>query len=331
MAEKLLPDLYRIEVPLPGNPLGWINSYVVKGDDRNLIIDTGFNQRECFEAMQAGLVEIGVDLKKTDFYITHMHADHIALAPRLVEESSIIYINRPDKEFMENWPGWEPFTAFAMLNGFPENELDAAVYNHPGQKYGLDQIPSLRAVEEGEILQVGDYRFRAVATPGHTKGHTCLYEPEKKLLISGDHILFDITPNITCWWADGYSPLKDYIAGLDKVCDLKIDLVLPGHRRILGDCRSRIGELKRHHRKRMEEILAILKQGPKNAYEIASRMTWNIVSKSWETFPVAQKWFATGEAVAHLRYLEESGQVLRDERDGFIVYSICTIENFNQN
>ena len=123
MVEELLPNLYLIRIPLPGSPLGWVNSYVIKGLDRNLVIDTGLNRRECLEAMQAGLGEIEVDLKKTDFYITHMHADHIGLASRLVEDNSTIYINRPDKEYMENWVGWEAITGFAMLNGFPAKEL----------------------------------------------------------------------------------------------------------------------------------------------------------------------------------------------------------------
>jgi glyoxylase-like metal-dependent hydrolase (beta-lactamase superfamily II) len=320
MVEELLPDLYLIRIPLPGSPLGWVNSYVIKGLDRNLMIDTGLNRRECLEAMQAGLGEIEVDLKRTDFYITHMHADHIALVPTLIEETSTIYIGRPDKEYIENWVGWEAIADFFRLNGFPEKELHAAVSNHPGYKYGTDVIPEANAVEEGDTFRYGGYCFRAISTPGHTKGHTCLYEPAKKILVSGDHILFDITPNITCSTEEG-NPLKSYIASLDKIYGLEVDLVLPGHRGVLGDCRSRIAELEGHHRNRLEEALSILKQGPKSAYEVASMMTWDINCDTWEAFPASQKWFATGEAIAHLRYLEDSGQVFREKKAGCIVFS----------
>ncbi|MGA2735668.1 MAG: MBL fold metallo-hydrolase [Syntrophobacteraceae bacterium] len=322
MVEELLPNLYLIRIPLPGSPLGWVNSYVIKGRDRNLVVDTGLNRRECLEAMQAGLGEIEVDLKKTDFYITHMHADHIGLAPRLAEDTSTIYINRPDKEYMENWVGWEAITGFARLNGFPAKELQAAVGNHPAYKYGMDVIPEASAVDEGDTFRYGGYCFRALATPGHTRGHTCLYEPEKKVLVSGDHILFDISPNITCW-SQEENPLKNYIASLDKIYGLQVDLVLPGHRRFLGNCRSRITELKVHHQSRLQEALSILKQGPKNAYEVASMMTWDIDCDSWEAFPASQKYFATAEAVAHLRYLEDSGQVFREKKAGGIVFSTC--------
>jgi hypothetical protein len=70
---------------------------------------------------------------------------------------------------------------------------------------------------------------------------------------------------------------------------------------------SPIDELKRHHENRLVEVLEILQSGPQSAFNIASRMTWNIQCDSWEAFPVTQKWFATGEAIYHLRYLEEEG------------------------
>jgi hypothetical protein len=97
--------------------------------------------------------------------------------------------------------------------------------------------------------------------------------------------------------------------------------VLPGHRRLIGNCRSRITELKGHHQNRLEEALSILKQGPKPAYEVASMMTWDIDCDSWQAFPVSQKWFATAEAISHLRYLEDSGQVFREKKAGCIVFS----------
>jgi glyoxylase-like metal-dependent hydrolase (beta-lactamase superfamily II) len=128
----------------------------------------------------------------------------------------------------------------------------------------------------------------------------CLYEPDKKILVAGDHILIDITPNIQCW-TDEQNPLQDYLTSLDKVNDMEIDLVLPGHRRVITDHRKRIAELKEHHRARLEEVLSILEDHPQTAFEVASQMTWDLDADSWEDFPRAQKWFATGEAIAHLR------------------------------
>ena len=101
MIEQIQDQLWRIEVPLPGNPLKSINSYVIKSPSRNLIIDTGLDRQECLDAILAGLDEVGVDLEQTDFFITHMHADHSALVPKLAGDASKVYFNRPDAEVFE--------------------------------------------------------------------------------------------------------------------------------------------------------------------------------------------------------------------------------------
>ena len=85
MIEEILANLYKIEIPLPESPLKALNSYVIKNSERNLIIDTGWNQEECMNAMQTGLKELGVDLRKTDFFITHLHADHLGLVSTLLQ------------------------------------------------------------------------------------------------------------------------------------------------------------------------------------------------------------------------------------------------------
>ena len=71
---------------------------------------------------------------------------------------------------------------------------------------------------------------------------------------------------------------------------------------------------------RADEILLILSKGSKNAFQVASEMTWDINYESWGRFPAAQKWFATGEAIAHLRYLEEKGMVFRETKERMITY-----------
>src|SRR4030067_3590677 len=98
MIEEVAADLYRVEIPLLGNPLKSINSYILKGQDRNLIIDTGMNREECMNAMQVGLKSLGVDLRKTDFFITHFHVDHLGLVSNLATDHSTIYLSQVDAE-----------------------------------------------------------------------------------------------------------------------------------------------------------------------------------------------------------------------------------------
>ena len=81
-------------------------------------------------------------------------------------------------------------------------------------------------------------------------------------------------------------------------------------------------ELKKHHASRLDEVLAILDNGTMSAYKVASQMTWDIDCERWDQFPVAQKWFATGEALAHLRYLEEEKKVVRQVVDKTIKFRL---------
>jgi glyoxylase-like metal-dependent hydrolase (beta-lactamase superfamily II) len=322
MPEKIYPNLFRIEIPLPDSPLKYLNSYVIKGGERNLIVDTGLNRDECKTAMMDGLKALNIDLKTIDVFITHLHADHFGLLSELVTENTKIYFNRPDTEIIEHWQGFEPMIAYAAKNGFPESMLRKALHQHPGFKYGSNWIPSLSIINDNDVLEIGEYRFTCIQTPGHTHGHTCLYEPSKRFLIAGDHILSDITPNIQCWWEDG-DPLDDYIKSLDKVYPLKVDQVLPGHRNLFKNFRERIDELKRHHEHRVEEVIEILKKGSsKTAFQTASEMTWDIQAESWDEFPIAQKWFATGEAISHLRYLERRGKIRRVSKEPVITFGL---------
>ena len=312
MIEKVMPDIYRIEVPLPNNPLGVVNSYVVKGGSRPLIIDTAMNREECLAALSSGLSELGVDPAESDFFITHCHVDHYGLVDALAGAASSVYLGREDAIHLNSGDvGWEKIVDIARYYGFPEEEIKRAVENHPGIKYGMTHNPDFHMVTEDDAIDAGDYRFRCIETPGHTMGHTCLYEPEKKLLISGDHILMDITPNITLWHRD-HNPLEEYLASLDKVYGLDVELLLPGHRGAITDLKGRIRELKQHHRERGDEVISILGSGEQSAWQVASQMSWDIVCGCWEELPSIQKWFAANETVTHLKYLYESGEVRCD-------------------
>jgi glyoxylase-like metal-dependent hydrolase (beta-lactamase superfamily II) len=319
MIEEVGTDLYKIEIPLPRNPLKALNSYAIKSPERNLIIDTGWNQQECMDAMQAGLKELEIDIRKTDFFITHLHTDHLGLVSSLVTDTSTIYFNQPDGDRIKSGIFLDDLMNFARLNGFPEKELQRVPHTHPGFKFRSKGPLSFHILKEGDTLRISDYVFHCVETPGHSKGHMCLYEPSKKIFVAGDHILGDITPTITLW-SDEWNPLKEYLESLDKVYQLDIKLVLPGHREIFRDPKERIQELKDHHQKRLDEIIAILEKGKKNAFQVASRMTWDIAYDSWDLFPVSQKWFATGEAISHLKYLEEKGVIRKEMRQHKRIY-----------
>jgi glyoxylase-like metal-dependent hydrolase (beta-lactamase superfamily II) len=321
MCEEILPNLFRNKIPLPESPLKYLNCYIIRDSERSLIVDTGLNRRTCLDSMQRGLNTLGVDLSKSDIFITHRHIDHFGLVSKLLTDSTRIFMGRQDKVLLEAWKGIGTIADDARLNGFPENELKAVFDKHPASQFDLGWVRQTKVLDDGDVVAIGAYHFKCVATPGHTIGHTCLYEPDKKILLAGDHILMDISPNIVCW-SDTENPLAHFLASLDKVQKLQVDRVLPGHRGLIDTPGDRIAELKKHHAARLDEVLALLNGSSMSAFQVASNMTWDIASENWGQFPAPQKWFATGEAISHLRYLEEAGRLIRKTDKKIIKFGV---------
>jgi glyoxylase-like metal-dependent hydrolase (beta-lactamase superfamily II) len=326
MLEQVLPNIYRIEIPLPRSPLKALNSYLVKGEGHYLLIDTGQNREECKREMLTSLKKLEVDLARTDFFITHLHVDHLGLVADLLTDTSRVYFNQKEANIVnadksEAEKRWQNRNAFYMSNGFPRDELNEAINSHPFHLYGLKQRVAFSVLKEGDVLEIGDYSFRCIETPGHSPSNMCLYERNQKILVSGDHILFDITPNIT-YWPEMENSLSEYLASLDKVYDFEVDIVLPGHRKAGNSHRKRIIELQAHHQARLNEVLSALENGKKPAFQIAPYVTWNLNCRSWADFPAAQKWFAVGETIAHLEYLEKKGTIKKTYENNKIYYSL---------
>jgi glyoxylase-like metal-dependent hydrolase (beta-lactamase superfamily II) len=330
MFEELIPDLYRIEIPLPRSPLKALNAYLIKGHERSLLIDTGMNRKACLDPMRSCLKQLDVDLKRTDFFITHLHADHLGLVQKLATDTSIVYFSRTEATLFNsivNRVEKRQHAFFKLLysHGFPEDELKKALEGHPGYRYSSKSTIDFTELTGGDIIRAGDYALTCIETPGHSPGHMCLYEKNKKLLFSGDHILSDITPNITSW-PDFSNTLKAFLESLDKVYALDVDLLLPGHRSLNTDHRKRIRELKEHHRDRLNEALATVEEADRSAWEVAPHIAWDIRAESWEAFPSVQKWFAMGETIAHLNYLEAEGKIRKIEENGMIRFTAVSTE-----
>lgn len=322
MFEKIIDNIFRIKVPLPQSPLGYLNSYVLKGKTRNLVIDTGLNRPECLQAMSAGLKSLGIALKNTDFFLTHMHSDHSGLAPTLSKQGAKIYCSTLDGEIINAEADWSEMLAYALANGFPAASLRQARDNHPGYKYRPQGTISFTTIKDKQCLQIGNFQLQAIHTPGHTPGHMCLWEETHRILFAGDHLLEEITPNISKWRAEG-NPLQDYFQSLEKISLYPARLVLPGHRKLFSNPLQRIKALKNHHEQRLLELTGILAEEKRQTpYQIASKMKWDLDCPNWEAFPIAQKWFATAEAMAHLKYLEDLGKIFKEENNGLFFYSL---------
>src|SRR4030042_2788985 len=172
--------------------------------------------------MEASLKELRIDLEKSDFCVTHLHADHLGLISELARPSSKVYFNFPDAEVIRDANHWEKVAEAALLNGFPEEDLQEAIKRHPGHRYHANSPVDLTLLKEGDSLRIGSYDFSCVETPGHTPGHMCLYEKQTRIFFSGDHILNNITPNLSVW-SEREDPLRQYLKSLDKIIPYAID------------------------------------------------------------------------------------------------------------
>ncbi len=130
-------------------------------------------------------------------------------------------------------------------------------------------------MEDGDKPEVPGWDITAIWTPGHSPGHLCFYESRHRLMLSGDHVLPRITPNISAHPQAGPDPLGDFLGSLEKVGAYDVDEVLPAHEHRFVDLQARVSGLKAHHQARMDEAIAAIRAGVDTAWGIAERMTWN--------------------------------------------------------
>lgn len=320
------PKVYRIPIALPDNPLRELNAYVIQGERRNVVIDTGFNRPECRKALWSGIEELNLDLSRTQLFLTHLHSDHIGLVWDFVEKGVPVYMGECEYQYfamLYRWGGIASLDRRFQQEGYPIWELKRQAEDNQGRRYAPEPDFPATLLQDNDCLgETDDLEIRACLTPGHTPGHMCLYLPKEQLLFAGDHILFDITPNISVWEHIPHS-LADYMDSLRRVQKMPIRAAFPAHRARQKDVSGRINTLLEHHQERLREIYQAVHENPGlTAYKLAGKITWSAHGKTWENFPPQQKWFAVGETLAHLDYLCDRNVLIPLKKYGYVTYKI---------
>ncbi|MBI4236582.1 MAG: MBL fold metallo-hydrolase [Chloroflexi bacterium] len=345
MAETVIevaPGIFQLRVPMPNNPLGYTLSYLVTGPEGHILIDTGLRSPAGTDALRDQLVgQMGVQPGAVQLIlVTHNHPDHAGLVREAKGFTGArVAMHRLDWETspmrMAMQPGGvERIRAWYLSQGMPAEEV-TEVFPHrplpdgekdghpphagpPRERHGLEQEPDV-LLEGGETFSTGAVTLEALWTPGHTPGHLCFYDRARRYLFTGDHILPIITSNVSLFVGAERDPLGEYLASVAKVKDLDVGLVLPAHEHHFEDLPGRVSLLQRHHDARLEAVLQALDGEPQTAYEVATRVPWDV--GSWDEMDAGLRRAAVGETLSHLEHLRRQGKVTVQGGTSLVLYA----------
>lgn len=317
---EVVPGVWWLSLPLPGSYMGAVNVYLLQDREGFVLVDCGLDTDESWRALQAQLARVGLSPHAIRILlVTHAHPDHYGLAARLRDQSDgCILLHPREQEYIAQRylsPGAyrEKLKRWLLRYGFPGDEADRVVGSMEQGRHRAPALLSDRALAGGEVLQIGEYTFQVMWTPGHTPGHICLYEPDHGLIISGDHILERVAPNVGLQPYSSDNPLPGYLQSLTELASLPIRLALPGHGAPLRDLGGRARELLQHQEGRRARLLALLTGRPQTAYELAAQVWADSRPSNWSQFGALLRRNAVGTIAAHLELLAQEGKAARYE------------------
>ena len=311
---EVLPGVHLIELPLPF-ALGSINVYLVRLAKGFLLVDCGMDTEACFQALVRGVEATGVAWRDIrEILLTHVHPDHMGLAPRLLELTGArLSMHAHDAEYLRELTQTDRYLAWAdgvMREAGVTNDIIAKIRGSSKEIH-----KHFHSLEPDRVLQgcekiaaaVGD--LEVLWTPGHSPGHVCLYGRERRMLFAGDQMLEQISPNIG--WLPDRDPLGEFLDSLRELERLDVDLILPSHGAPFSGHREWIRKTTSHHADRCARILAVI--------DGVSRSAAEVVDELWErTLAPFHYRFAVFEVLAHLEYLERQGKVARIPGDPIV-------------
>jgi glyoxylase-like metal-dependent hydrolase (beta-lactamase superfamily II) len=330
---EVIPGIHQVRLPLPANPLEEINVYLVEGEEGWLLVDAGWNCPDAYHALDRQLAEMGLGLEAiTQIVITHVHPDHYGLMGRLIRECGAkTAFHRRAADVIEEISRSREQRALKVArqlreNGVPEAEVAVVGGAFTSVRSTLEHLdmPDWTLLG-GEDLSWGHFHFKVIFTPGHAPGHVCLYDRQKRVLLSGDHVLPGITPSVSMIPCFEEDPLNAYLSSLRSIEALDVAVVLPAHEGVFDNLQARVQDLLAHHDERLAHVLRALGKGAQTAYQVAEDMPWMTKLRGGREVSFADldgisRGLATGETMAHLEHLKGLGDVGSEWREGCLFY-----------
>ena len=309
-------NIHSIAIPSTQLPdLGTVNVFVL-GSGSITLIDTGFKSPGSYEYLKEQLKQQGHHLADIErIILTHGHLDHFGLAESIRKEVDYAipcFIHAEDlwKVTLENYADemWSEYAdhLIAMV-GLPSEEVLKIKEQFSSFHDMGDPIVDAISMEDGDVFEGEGYQIRVIHTPGHSPGSSCLYETRQSILFSGDHIIKHITPNPLIeinrehLRNPHYQSLKAYMDSLDKLRELDVQFVFPGHGEYIEDLPAIIDSLMVHHQQRMDLVWKALKK--------KSRPLYQLIEDVFPYVPEDDIFLAISEIMVHLDILMNDGRV----------------------
>jgi glyoxylase-like metal-dependent hydrolase (beta-lactamase superfamily II) len=308
----------KIVVPTP-YAVGPANVYVFP-DEPTTLFDCGPNTPATENALFLGLAAMGVAPEQiARIAISHAHPDHYGMAPRLREMSgAAILVGELDLPKLRDRSMLVATGRLLLQEGMPMEEL--VEMGERERKLGSQILPGVdeaSGLRGGDLLRFDGFELEVLHLPGHTAGHICLYHRESGILFSGDTLLLDISPNPLIE-PDPMDPterrrsLVEYLESLDRLSELRLSTVFPGHGPPIEDPVAVIEEMRAHHRRRTDTLAEMLDAPGKSAWQLANQLFPRL--HGFDNF------LAVSEVVAHMDLLVDRGVARPIEREGVTYY-----------
>ena len=310
--------IHLIPTPLPFKSPPWVNVYVIEAKGGLLLIDCGTDWEPGRQALRDGFSALGLDESEVHtLLVSHLHPDHVGMSARLVREWGCRFVmHQRASRLVDRYndtPGYmEWLKQIAATHGVPPALAESAT-----EVKRPDYMPPIEkpdhTVEDGDRIDLGGGRHLEVLhTPGHEESHICLRDSRSGILFSGDHILPRISP-VIMYDTGLEDPLGDYLASLQRLIDMGIDVTYPAHGTLIAHGDERAQQILLHHDRRLADMEELVNEGETTA--------WLVMIKSFRpNLDPVQARLAFLETISHLEHLRRTGRIEAEERDGVLVY-----------
>ena len=328
---EIVTGVHQLRIPFPEGIERFTNAYVIEGNRGSILVDCGWDSSEAIWAFREELRVERLSFEDINWVVvTHVHPDHFGLAAKLRELCGAkIVMHRADAELIHaryvDYAGLVEDTGKMLLSeGVPADEADEMRESSVWAAQFVTAAEPDVVVEDGDTVSNGTFQLEVLHTPGHTPGHICLYDPRKRRLFCGDVILFDAIPHVGVHPQSGGDPVGDYMQSLEYLGQKSVSFVFPGHGPVFNSLGIRTEEILRLLEARQRQVLEVLEDGLKTAYEVTCALPWKVDGSEMAYAELAARERRAGvfEVAAWLGRLTNTGKVAALQQNGKTVYLV---------